>query len=677
MLARDQETDTELLVWSNKLLFHPLSLSPSTTLARNTGRDVGVKAGMWRSRWARGETPCSRRGGWAAAAASLAICILAIAGWVRQASAEDSELSSYEKQWEPFWGKRLTGYLPARDGTQLRYSVLLPDGDGPFPVVVKYSGYDSGSIGGKAYLVGNETFSVSLDKTLVENGYAVMGVSARGTGCSEGRLSILGPDYGLDGRDAIEFAASQVWSSGNIGMASWSWGGISQLMTASERPPHLKAIAPGMATGDGRRDAWAPGGVPAPAFDVGWEWLIYQRWDAVRTSAIEEKDNQCLTNVAKNLEDARRYSVFYQSWKHPLRDDWMSYRELSSRTAQIQVPVLAMEAWQDEAVGSRQDYYVDSLPPENAWLVQTNGGHNLYVSLTFRKKLISFFDRFLKNEQNGFENTPRVEIWAETTSDLGEADERKRDEESAPSWIVRRGRLPVQVDPVAFHFDENGALSPNGPRSTGSDQYDYPVTGPEVNSYAAPNSWGKINAAWREGSLAYTSTSLEDDLLAYGPASADLWLAADPGPDLDLQVTLTQLLANGQEVYVQRGWLRMSNRKLDAGRATELLPWLADRPDTIEPIYAGEPNLARIELPKFSHVFRKGSRLRLWIDAPSTTGGFGFDIFSMPTKVSILYGRDHPSRLVIGKLSGVSVPPAQPLCGTQPNQPCRADPLAN
>ena len=41
---------------------------------------------------------------------------------------------------QPFWQQRLTGWLPVRDGTELRYSVLLPQGEGPFPVIINYSG---------------------------------------------------------------------------------------------------------------------------------------------------------------------------------------------------------------------------------------------------------------------------------------------------------------------------------------------------------------------------------------------------------------------------------------------------------------------------------------------------------------------------------------------------------
>ena len=72
----------------------------------------------------------------------------------------------------PWWAKRLTGYLTAKDGTRLRYSALLPKDEGRFPVIINYSGYDPGSIGGLAYAQGDSTMSPDLDKTLLEHGYA-------------------------------------------------------------------------------------------------------------------------------------------------------------------------------------------------------------------------------------------------------------------------------------------------------------------------------------------------------------------------------------------------------------------------------------------------------------------------------------------------------------------------
>ncbi|WP_052081108.1 CocE/NonD family hydrolase [Pseudomonas sp. ML96] len=578
------------------------------------------------------------------------------------------------RTWQPFWGKRLTGYVKAKDGTELRYSVLLPKGEGKFPVLVRYSGYDSGSIGGAAYLADDETFSVDLDKQLVAQGYAVMGVQARGTGCSQGTFDFLGPAYGTDGRDAIEFAASQSWSDGNVGMFGWSWSGMSQLMTASERPRGLKAIAPGMVLGDARGDSWAPGGVPAPEFVSGWHWYLDQRWAAVRTSAESENDQRCLAQLAENQAGVLKHSLMYNLIRHPLRDDWTKLRSPRDRTHLIQVPVLSFAAWQDEAVMAREGYYQETLDPEKLWLVQSNGPHDLYESLQFRDKLVAFFDHFVKGRDNGFERNPHVEIWQETASSQRD-DPHQLNEQAKPGWVITRQRFPVQVEPVSFALGAGGTLVEGGKSSGEPDEYDYPVAGPDVNTYEVDNAWGELKHGWKNGSLAYTSAPLKRDLVTHGPGSADLWLSTPLGPDLDVQVTLTQLLPDGQEVYVQRGWLRMSARALDEERSTVLRPWLQDEPDGVLPMQPDQPALGRVELSPFGHVFRAGSRLRIWIDAPGRTGGYGFDTFSLAARNKVLHDAEHPSQLVLGELTGVKVPVAQPACDSLLKQPCRPDPL--
>ena len=52
-----------------------------------------------------------------------------------------------------------------------------------------------------------------------------------------------------------------------------------------------------------------------------------------------------------------------------------------------------------------------------------------------------------------------------------------------------------------------------------------------------------------------------------GPSSLDLRLRSS-ARDTDLQVTLSEVRPDGQETYVQNGWLRASHRHLDARRST-------------------------------------------------------------------------------------------------------------
>ncbi|MCU1723737.1 CocE/NonD family hydrolase [Pseudomonas sp. 5P_5.1_Bac1] len=582
--------------------------------------------------------------------------------------------SAPARQWQPFWAKRETGYIKTADGTELRYSALLPANQGRFPVLVRYSGYDSGSIGGSAYLADDETFSVDLDKQLVSLGYAVVGVQARGTGCSQGTFDFLGPAYGTDGRDAIEFIAKQTWSDGKVGMFGWSWSGMSQLMTAAERPASLKAIAPGMVLGDARGDSWAPGGVPAPEFVTGWHWYLDQRWAAVKASATSENDSRCLSQLAKNEAEIGKHALTYQLIRHPLRDEWVNQRNLRDRTHLTQVPILSFEAWQDEAVMAREGYYHETVRPEQLWTVQSNGPHDLYESRHFRDKLVAFFDHFVKGQDNGFNRTPHVEIWQETASAQRDTPH-DLNETAAPGWTLQRERLPLDITPVRFALASGGKLIEGGKPEGEPDEYAYPVAGPDVNTYEEDNAWGQLKPGWEKGSLAYTSAPLTRDLLSYGPGSANLWLSTPMGPDLDVQVTLTQLLPDGQEVFIQRGWLRMSARKLDDGKSTALRPWRLDTPDAVEPMLPDTPVLGRVEIPPFSHPLRAGSRVRLWIDAPGRTGGYGFDTFALPAKPKLLHDAQHPSTLVLGELKGIQVPAAQPACDSLLKQPCRPDPL--
>jgi putative CocE/NonD family hydrolase len=603
------------------------------------------------------------------AAAGLAPGIATAQAPVTAAPVDD--LSPPVRHHATFFARRLTGYLPARDGTQLRYSVLLPKGKGPFPVIVNYSGYDPGSIGGAAYMDDNTAMSVDLDRTLVAAGYAVVGINARGTACSEGQFEFLARSYGEDGYDAIEWLARQPWSNGAIGMANWSWAGMSQLATASERPPHLKAIAPGMPLGDARLDSWFPGGVPAPGFVDGWWNFLHARWDAAAASARAEGDQRCLAQVARNYQTAETNRLPTILIRHPLRDDYIEIRNLAARTGRINVPVLSMEAFQDEAVISRMGYFQETLDPSRLWYVQTNGAHDLYVAMRFRKDLVAFFDHFVKGDANGFENTPHVQVWIEGTY-RGPAEAMY--ENLAPGITFAHATYPLPATPLALALSAGGQLVAGTAGTGAADGFDYPMRGPGVNYQFGRDGWEPLARDWRRGTLAYTSAPFDHNVVAYGPASADLWLTTGTA-DADVQVTVTEVRPDGQEMFVQRGWLRLSDRAQDAGRSTMTRPWPIDRPETMLAMVPGEPALARIEVQKFAHAFRKGSRLRLWIDTPSQYGGSLFAPQSVPTRITVLHDAMHPSRLVIGTVAGVAVPAALAVCGTVIHQPCRPDPL--
>ena len=73
-----------------------------------------------------------------------------------------------------------------------------------------------------------------------------------------------------DGYDSVEWAAGQPWSNGEVGMIGGSYVGYTQWMAASMQPPHLRAIAPVVATSD-LYDGWVrEGGAASLWFNVSW-----------------------------------------------------------------------------------------------------------------------------------------------------------------------------------------------------------------------------------------------------------------------------------------------------------------------------------------------------------------------------------------------------------------------
>ena len=186
------------------------------------------------------------------------------------------------------------GYLTARDGTRLRYDVKRPNGRGPFPALLNYEGYAAGSD------ASDNGVSTYTDR-LLARGYAVVGVSVRGTGCSQGQFDPFAPTMGRDGYDAVEWIARQPWSNRRVGMIGVSFGGITQLLTAAQRPPHLLAIAPSSATSDLYRDVVYPGGVLE--YDFTFAWTGVQKEGGTEyaiTGAPLAGDAQCDQNYASH-----------------------------------------------------------------------------------------------------------------------------------------------------------------------------------------------------------------------------------------------------------------------------------------------------------------------------------------------------------------------------------------
>jgi uncharacterized protein len=93
--------------------------------------------------------------------------------------------------------------VPMRDGVNLATNIYLPDGDGPFPVVLTRTPYDKDGVD-------------SSVARYNERGYALISQDERGRYDSEGENRPFETDI-EDGYDTVEWIASQAFSNGKIG----------------------------------------------------------------------------------------------------------------------------------------------------------------------------------------------------------------------------------------------------------------------------------------------------------------------------------------------------------------------------------------------------------------------------------------------------------------------------
>ena len=631
----------------------------------------------------------ARRARWASVAGAVALLAAWLPAHVLGSSPDDCTVGSGSQASSL---RHCGGYFPVRDGTLLTWQVYLPDpakwGPGPYPTVLDYSGYEPGT-----------TFFDGLLPTFVNQGYAVAGVNVRGTACAGGSFDYFEPKEWYDGYDAVEFLAARAWSNHRVAMVGKSYPGITPAYVAATRPPHLSAIVPGAFFADLYRDVAYPGGIENVVFAGGWGLASQPANTFDQTSnGIKGGDQTCIANQAGHATNPVT-NPFLQGTEHPYDDALYHARSPIYFAHQVQVPVFAELAWQDEELAANAIDYVNHLPKGVPWrAVLSNGDHGEYYGPEQLREIFRFLSFYLKKEVPAgdactpagsgnayrkalacYQGEPRVSVLA----DLG-ADRVPGYQMAFPTW-------PVTSRVDRMYLRSGGALSAAAPAAgEASTSYTY-LPGVGTSSYGTLKGFqSRIPADddfWQHepppGSVAsFTTAPFGQDTLLTGNASADLWISST-SPDTDLEVMLTELRPDGHggwlEQYVQKGWLRASHRLLDPSRSTPLRPYQTHQLTDASPLIPGQATAVRVEIFPFSQLFRAGERLRVTIEAPSELPElWGFAALPAPAQNTIYTDPAHPSSIALPLAAvpaGTVVAPEKDctLDGDHAivNQPCR------
>jgi putative CocE/NonD family hydrolase len=144
------------------------------------------------------------------------------------------------------------------DGVKLYADLYRPVREGRFPVVIVRTPY------------GKQRDGIHQTKILfAQRGYAVLVQDTRGRYESKDAWDPF-RNEAPDGCDTVEWAASQPWSNGKIGMDGGSYLGYVQWQVASLTPPHLVAIYPSLASTSLYRNTFFHGSAVKLALAYRW-----------------------------------------------------------------------------------------------------------------------------------------------------------------------------------------------------------------------------------------------------------------------------------------------------------------------------------------------------------------------------------------------------------------------
>ena len=398
----------------------------------------------------------------------------------------------------------------------------------------------------------------------VPRGYAVVTVNKRGTWYSEGVATYLSPEEAEDFYDVIEWAGTQPWSNGKVGLTGVSYLASSQWRVAELNPPHLAAINPWEGWADTYREVAYHGGIPDTWF---WPYL-WTRWGASSTQ----------------IEDWRA-----EMREHPYFDAFWASK--AADFAKIRTPAFIVASWSDQGLHTRGTLEgFKHIGSAHKWL-QVHGRKKwaYYYEPESVARLQVFFDHFLKGLPTVLGDWPAVRLEIRERAYVGAM-------RGEAEWPLARTRY------TKLYLDAHSGLLSAAPAArVGQIRYEAVCGVPEADH-------------------ATFDIQFEEATELTGHMKLRVFMSAEGADDLDVFVAVQMLDARGAPVkfpyYAQfedgpvaLGWLRASQRALDPAKSTDSQPVLAhNRSQKLE---SGEIVPLDIEIWPSGTRFEAGESLRL------------------------------------------------------------------
>jgi hypothetical protein len=498
-----------------------------------------------------------------------------------------------------------------RDGTALVGDVHLPLGpvDG-LPTVVIRTPYGKQA----AYYTGPAWY-------LARHGYAVYVQDVRGRCDSEGSFYPFFNNEGPDGFDTIEWVAAQPWSNGRVGMMGGSYSGWVQWCAASQRPPHLIALASASAATRWFQQVPYHNGVPTLAHLA---WLFALREHVMQDRALVDNWIDALMHLPLMTADevvGVEMPVWREWLSHSRFDEfWSSQRLQPADFRAVTQPVLhitatydgtqpgALYVWEGaQAHGTvpQLQHMIfgpwDHLGAASSMQKRTLGGVDFGPDSVIDVNDIhrQWFDRWLKEIDSADDDFPVARVFFTGVNQWTNADAWPPKGHSQ-SWYLHSGGNANSAQGDGRLGTSEPGEEPNDVLV--SDPLNPIIDVPDLAVYVRPDPLNPVEAPLnrdfveaRSDILVYTSEPQARDLVVAGEPRLVLFGGSD-APDTDWHAWLTDVSPDGESITLVRGQLCSRFR------------------DSLEEEHFMEPGTTyrfEFELLSLAHVFRAGHRIRL------------------------------------------------------------------
>ena len=557
-------------------------------------------------------------------------------------------------------------FITMDDGVKLAVKVTLPSNaanvnEGPFPIILVQTSYNT-SLGSFTPAIGG------ADPLMTSHGYATVVVDVRGTGNSQGEWEAFGEREQKDYSQVVEWAATQSWSDGRIGLFGVSYLGITTMLTAQQQHPAIKAAFPIVPLGDAYRDIVFTGGQVNPTFIPLWITLV-TGLGALPLEGIAADPATGITALLSHITGAVTNFQVPTILKALLGDqgtaadgDFWAKRSPLENADKIKVPTFVVGGLFDLFQRSEPLWFErlkGSVPTKlllGPWThieaagVPSNGLPQDGVP-ELNKIQLRWFDQYVKGLPVGADRMPNVTQYV-----LGEE-----------RYVTSSDWPHAQMKPQQYFFQADKSLLKDQPSEKASQSIalQAPIFGlcsQSLSQWTAgiagllPLPCFDDDSINQKSSVVFSTPALEDDLYINGPMQANVWMTTT-AQETSVSVRISDFdPATGKSRPLSNGLLSASFRAVDESRSriidgVMIQPWHPFTTESVLPVKPNEPMLMQVEIFPTSAKIAKGHSLKVSLSTSNLAQGLQPVLSSLikgPLGLAtFLVGPEHPSSVVL------------------------------